>query len=218
MELAYKGKSIKGRSLADLKKLASQGEGLRLEFKFKAKYPEKIIREMVAFANTKGGQLLVGVDDDGSLSGLKFADEEEYVLVREIERAITPELDYSIERVRLQNESEVLIFHIPESENKPHKAADKVFVRHKDRTIQASKEIREILKGLKKGKSLRFNYGDKESKLMAYLTQHLSITLDTFAELCAIPKKQASRTLVLMVLTNVLRYEAREDGDRFMTV
>lgn len=218
MELAYKGISVPGRSLADLKKLVSHGEGLRLEFKFKAKYPEKIIREMVAFANTKGGQLLVGVDDDGSLNGLKFADEEEYVLVREIEREVSPDLDYGIERVRLLNENEVLIFHIPESENKPYKAANKVYVRHKDRTIQASKEIREILKGLKKGKSLRFNYGDKESKLMTYLTENPSITLDSFAQLCNIPKKQASRTLVLMVLTNVLSYEAREDGDRFMPV
>ncbi|AWV99454.1 AlbA family DNA-binding domain-containing protein [Arcticibacterium luteifluviistationis] len=218
MELAYNGKRIKERSLTDLKNLVSKGEGLYLEFKYKAKYPEKIIREMVAFANTSGGQLLVGVDDDGTLSGLKFADEEEYVLVREIERAITPALNYSIERLRLPNENEILIFHIPESDNKPFKAAQKVYVRHKDRTIQASKEVREILKGRKKDKSLRFNYGDKERQLMTYLADNAHITIDTFAKICDIPKKQASRTLVLMVLTNVLRYEARDEGDIFLPV
>lgn len=59
-----------------LRKLVAQGEGATLEFKRKAAHPEKIICEMVAFANTQGGTLLVGVSDDGNLAGLKFPDEE----------------------------------------------------------------------------------------------------------------------------------------------
>lgn len=216
MKLAYDGKKVKARSLEELKKTVLQGEGLKLEFKFKAKYPDKIVKEIVAFANTIGGELLVGVDDDGSISGLKFTDEEEFVLVREMERSIIPHVKYNIERIRLTNEKEVLIFHIPESDLKPHKTENgKVYVRHKDQSIQASKEIREILKGQRKDKDLRFNYGDKERLLMAYLTQNKNITISKFAEIANITRKIASRTMVLMVLTNVLSYDAREDGDVF---
>jgi predicted HTH transcriptional regulator len=220
MQLAYDGERKEPRSLDELKKTLRQGEGLNLEFKFKAKYPDKIIKEMVAFANTKGGQLIVGVNDDGSLAGLDFADEEEFVLIREMEREIVPKLDYSIERIRIPYQKEVLVFHIPESQQKPHKigAEGKVYVRHKDKTIQASKEIREILKGLNKGKSLRFNYGDKERILMNHLTQNKSITLAKFAEIGSIHKKIASRTLVLMVLTNVLQYQARDGEDIYYPV
>jgi predicted HTH transcriptional regulator len=220
MQLAYDGENIKARSLEKLQKTLRQGEGLTLEFKFKAKYPDKIIKEMVAFANTTGGQLIVGVNDDGSLAGLNFADEEEFVLVREIERGISPKLDYAIERIKIPSAKEVLVFHIPESNQKPHKTniEGKVYVRHKDKTIQASKEIREILKGLNKGKSLRFNYGDKERILMSYLIENKSITLSKFCEMASINKKIASRTLVLMVLTNVLQYQARDGEDIYYPV
>ncbi|MDZ7649627.1 MAG: ATP-binding protein [Cytophagales bacterium] len=51
-------------------------KALHLEFKRKAAYPEKIVRELIAFANTEGGTLLVGVDDDKSIPGVKYPDEE----------------------------------------------------------------------------------------------------------------------------------------------
>ena len=58
--------------LTELRKLISKGEGLHLEFKRKALHPDKILRELIAFANSGGGILLVGVDDDKSIPGLKF--------------------------------------------------------------------------------------------------------------------------------------------------
>ncbi len=70
--------------LKSLKALVRQGEGMHLEFKLKATHPEKIVREIVAFANAEGGLLLVGVGDDRSVPGVKFADEDEYILTRAI--------------------------------------------------------------------------------------------------------------------------------------
>jgi predicted HTH transcriptional regulator len=62
--------------LYELRKLAIQGEGIQLEFKRKATHPEKVVREMIAFANTHGGTVLIGVDDDGSLVGVKYPEDE----------------------------------------------------------------------------------------------------------------------------------------------
>ncbi len=64
----------------NLKNLVRHGEGLRLEFKMKVKYPEKIVKELVAFANTEGGHLFVGVSDAGVIEGVKFAEEEQFLL------------------------------------------------------------------------------------------------------------------------------------------
>ena len=44
--------------------LIEEGENLQCEFKRHFTTPEKIAREMIAFANTKGGYLIFGVDDD----------------------------------------------------------------------------------------------------------------------------------------------------------
>jgi predicted HTH transcriptional regulator len=64
--------------LRNLKHLVRHGEGQRLEFKMKVKFPEKIIKELVAFANSDGGHLFVGVADDGQIDGSKFVDEDQF--------------------------------------------------------------------------------------------------------------------------------------------
>jgi len=47
--------------------LMKEGEGLTIEFK--EKFTPKIDRDIVAFANSKGGLLLLGVDDRGKVVG-----------------------------------------------------------------------------------------------------------------------------------------------------
>ena len=66
-------KIISGRRVSrkDAMALIAEGEGLRIEFKRHFSSPEKIAKEMIAFANTKGGTILFGVDDDGSVFGLQ---------------------------------------------------------------------------------------------------------------------------------------------------
>ena len=55
--------------VADLRILLQEGEGTTLEFK--ESLSASLAREMVAFANTIGGRILLGVRDDGSVAGLK---------------------------------------------------------------------------------------------------------------------------------------------------
>ncbi|MCR9062779.1 MAG: ATP-binding protein [Cytophagales bacterium] len=204
----------------ELSKLVLNGEGDHLEFKLKSNHPEKIIREMVAFANTSGGKLLIGVNDNGELIGLSYADEDEYVLEKALKNGIEPALNYKLEKVRLPEGKEVLVFNIPKGTERPYyilgdNGTKKVYVRVADKSIQASKEAREILKGYTKNKSLRFTYGDKETHLMKYLSENLKVTVSEFAKLVNIPKKNASRTLILLVLTNVLGINYKEIEDEF---
>jgi predicted HTH transcriptional regulator len=205
--------------LKELKLLVRKGESDSLEFKLKAAHPEKIVREIVAFANSNGGQLLIGVGDDKSIPGVKFADEDEYILIRAIEKYCRPAITYTIQRVPVIAEREVLVFTIAPSDQKPHYVIQpdeesipgKVYVRIEDR----SREMREVLKGERKQSGIRFQYGEKEQALMRYLEMHQKITVDEFSRAANIPRRIASRTLVLLVLANVLKILPNELKDYF---
>ena len=208
-----------------LKNLVRRGEGSNLEFKLKTNHPEKIIRGVVAFANTHGGTMLIGVSDDKKIPGLKYADEDEYLLVRAINKFCYPRISYTIERVQLYDEREVLVIRVPPSLTRPHYIIPdpsepdnkKAYVRVADMSVQASREVREILKGEQAERSIRFTYGEKEHKLMQHLGEHDNITVDLFASIAGISRKIASRTLVLLVLANVLEIHPSEVVDVYTT-
>lgn len=231
-----------------LRELVRQGEGKQLEFKLKTNHPEKIVREIVAFANSDGGQLLVGIGDDRTIKGLKYADEDEYILTRAIEKYCSPEIEYTMERIPVAEERDVLVFNIPPSKGKPHYVLQetthkptnvvmfapkkqvqplpkpnqaplkKAYIRIADKSVQASWEMREILRRGREERNIRFSYGDKEQKLMQHLDQHKSITVEAFAATANIPRKLASKTLILLVLANVLRVHPDEMVDRFTMI
>ena len=51
----------------ELQELIKQGEGYFVEFK--KQVGEPLDREMVAFANASGGKIIIGVADDGGITG-----------------------------------------------------------------------------------------------------------------------------------------------------
>ena len=209
-------------NLKTLKNLVRHGESITLEFKLKTNHPEKIVREMVAFANTEGGTLLVGIGDDKTISGLKFIDEDEFILVRAIEKYCYPPLPYRLERVSISDTRDVLVFQINKSGNRTHgvlledEENPKVYVRVADRCVQASKEVRQILKRENEAAGVKFIYGQKEQILMQYLEKNQRITVDKFTEIAQIPRWLASRTLVLLSLAHVLKVEPHEVMDWFV--
>jgi predicted HTH transcriptional regulator len=208
--------------LKSLQRLVEQGESETLEFKQKANFPEKIIREMVAFANTRGGKLLVGVSDEGIIGGLKFPDEESYVIRQALKRFCRPELKYEEQLIAVGQNRFVLILDIPTSVKKPHyiinEASRESYVRCDDRSIQASKEIMEIIRRQRRSKDIRFNYGTEEKLLIRYLSENDHITLLDYVKLSGLNRYRASRKLVLLVLANVLRVTPAENGDQYWLI
>jgi len=199
-------------SYTSLKELVKMGEGKYLEFKRKARHPEKILKEISAFANSEGGLLLVGVDDNLTIPGVESADEEEFIILDSIAKFLEPTIQVELQHFRLPDDNYVVAFNIPEGTQKPYlvKANEYVnearaYIRLGDQSIQASKEMRELLKTQKKAKNLRFEFGNKERALMDWLTENKQITVSAFSEIAQIPKKMASRTLVLLTACQVLQ-------------
>ncbi|HYC84154.1 MAG TPA: ATP-binding protein [Chryseosolibacter sp.] len=206
------------RLVQDLKKLMQQGEGAYLEFKRKATDPDKIVREMIAFANTGGGILLLGVGDDRSMPGLKYPEGESHV-VREALKKCRPALTIKERFIPIGNSRTIIEYRIPESKNKPHYQVTgeqrESFVRVNDQSIKASKEIREIVKRIQQKKDVRFYYGEHEKFLMSYLEEHKVITLKKFIELRNVKPAYASKKMILLVLADVLTITPHEKGDLY---
>jgi len=201
-----------------LKKLVSFGEGQNLEFKRKATFPEKIVREMIAFANSSGGTLLVGVDDDGLIPGLKYPDEESHV-IRQALKYCRPVLPINEKFIAIGNARSVIRYDIAESKKKPHylinNGLKNSFVRVADQSIKASREVKEIARRSARMRDVKFHYGEHEQLLMQYLDKNPTITLKEFMTLSKLKRFYASKKLVLLVLANVLRVTPHEKGDMF---
>lgn len=205
--------------LNDLKALVSQGEGQHLEFKRRASSGEKIVRELIAFANTSGGTLLVGIGDDKTIPGLKYPEDESLILQQALEK-VQPALTVHESWISIGNNRTVLQYVIEPSAERPHfiideRGAHEYFVRAGDKCIRASREMREIIKRRQRKRDIRFHYGEHERFLMQYLDTNKTITLNEFVSESGLKKFYASNKLILLVLANVLRINPSERGDQF---
>ena len=206
------------QELRDLKKLVARGEGQNLEFKRKASFPEKIVREMIAFANASGGVLLVGIDDDGSIPGLKHPEDDSHVVSQAL-KLCKPALPVKEEWIPIGNSRSVIYYHIAESNRKPHylvtNGSKHSFVRVADQSIKASHEVKEIVRRTQRKRDIKFHFGEHEKILMQYLDKNPTITVKEFMKLGKLKRFYASRKLILLVLANVLRIIPHEKEDLF---
>src|ERR1700743_3851207 len=134
----------------NIKKSIFEGEGVTLDFKKTITSCEKIARTMVSFANNKGGRLLIGVADDGTIKGVKSEDEERYMITRAAHLYSRPALEPEVEEIYTDDKL-VLVVNMPASTLKPHYALAEdgkwwVYVRIKDKSVLASKVMVDVLK------------------------------------------------------------------------
>lgn len=200
----------------DLQKLIARGEGEELEFKQKTTHPSRISRTLVSLANTRGGQVLVGVDDAGRILGVRDAEEELYVLREAARHYVEPPLT----SLRFQEVEEdgrtVVIVTVPESLNKPHRAQVapddwRAYVRVRDASVQTSGLTEKLLE--RQQPEARFEkipLNKQELAVIDYLKTHPRITLAQYMKLVNIGKRRAYQTLIKLVLHGYLRHHDKE--------
>jgi len=65
--------------MENLDSILSNGENSFVEFKEERVHPDSLAKEMAAFANTEGGAIFIGINDDGTVGGIARPDLEEWV-------------------------------------------------------------------------------------------------------------------------------------------
>ena len=212
----------------DLRRLAAMGEGRHLEFKNRVPRPERIAREVIALANTDGGKVLVGVDDDGTVLGVKDAQESFFALQTALDDRILPPVELDFESVRISRKREVLVVHVPASLDRPHKLRpdrrpdgklpkQRAFVRVADQSVEASAAAVEMMKAEARGDAVTFTFGDAERRLLDYLAEYETITVTTYARMHDLPPWKASKALVMLARAGILALHPREGGEDVFT-
>ena len=211
-------------TLRELEQLVDLGEGLSLEFKRRVPRPERIAKEIVALANTNGGRIVLGVDDDGTITGVDDAAEEEFLLREATEAHCSPPVSYNTERVVVADRRDVIVVTIPESQTKPHfvvpaasgsNGTDPAYVRVEERSVEASDETVQSMRDQSPGGNVTFEFGETESLLMRYLDDYGRITVPELAQLADISAERASQTLLRLTKADLLHLHSEQDGDYF---
>lgn len=211
----------------ELKELIEEGENIQCEFKLKFSTPEKIAREMIAFANTKGGYIIFGVDDDKDVVGVESEKEIAELVKETAEKYCEPPIEYSIEFIEY-NSKELVIVAISESHIKPHRLQDYlddidlnksvVTIRVNDKSVQASKEMVRIFRAQSGNKALvKYEIGQNEKLVFEYLKHNERISVKELSKLVNISERRASRTLVKMVRANLLMIHTKDNGEEYFT-
>jgi len=201
----------------NLRALIRQGEGERLEFKKKTTHPTRIARTLASLANTHGGQVLVGIDDDGRVVGVRDAEEEMFVLRDAAAHYIDPPLALQFREIETEDDLIVLVVTIAESSTKPHRAQIapgewRGYVRVRDESVQTSTLTEKVLAHQQPEERLeKLPLNKDELRVLDYLkTTQPRITVAQYTKLINVSRRRAYRTLIKLVLHGYLRYHDKE--------
>ena len=206
--------------------LIQQGEHQRLDFKYEITDSKKIARSLVAFANTDGGTLLVGVKDNGAVAGIR-TDEEIYMVEGAASLFCRPEVPISTREWDV-NGKKVLEVIVPKSDTRPHQAPSKdgqyrVFIRVADQNLLANKVLLKVWKRQDRGTGVTIRYREIEKLLLDYLQENRKITLSKFCRIAGISYYKAETILVNFILLNIVEmvigeketfYRVKGNGER----
>lgn len=99
----------------------SQGEGQQREFKREIDNPERIAGEIVAFANSEGGQLFIGVDDNGHIIGCPDPAKVGQTLTNICRDRCRPPIIPGLEEISIANQVIVILTILPDlNRQKPY--------------------------------------------------------------------------------------------------
>lgn len=190
-----------------LHKLIEEGEHEQQDFKYKVQEAAKLARTVSAFANTHGGRLLIGVRDDGHVSGVR-SEEEIFMMHAAAFKFCAPESAIRFDTLHAEGRT-VVIATIPPAQRKPVKAIDEegrqcAYVRVKDENIAASPVHLEMWQQEQRAAN-QMEYGETAQQMMRALAEHKGETLNRLMRLSGV-NRRASITL----LARFVRYGLAE--------
>jgi ATP-dependent DNA helicase RecG len=128
---------------SELLEIISNGENSGVEFKRDDVRPEQMAKEIVAFANFEGGRILLGVEDDGTITGLQRDAAQEWIL-NVFRDKVHPQIIPYYEEIEMDPDIRVAVVTIGRGISKPyvvrHSNREDVYIRMGDRSEIASRE------------------------------------------------------------------------------
>ncbi|MFP4556729.1 MAG: helix-turn-helix domain-containing protein [Bacteroidales bacterium] len=201
--------------------LINEGENQQLDFKHSISDSKKIARSLVAFANTQGGTLLIGVKDNGKITGIN-SDEEYYMLEGAAQLYCKPEVKFNVKRWDV-NGKVVLEVYIAHDARKLYKAPFKdgkwkVFFRVNDENILATPLQVRVWKAKRYRKPIQFNLSDKDQKLIKHLNTHGTVSVEEYSRIGFISRKESEEVLINLAVMGIVNLVSKQEGEYFEIV
>jgi predicted HTH transcriptional regulator len=199
-------------------KLIQEGEHQRQDFKYCINDSKKIAKSLVAFANTDGGRLLVGIKDNGKIAGIK-TDEEFYMVEAAAKIYSDPPINFSTQQWQIEGKT-VLEILIEPSTTKPHFAKDDsgkwlAYIRVDDENYLAHKIQINVWKKNNSLEGIHFTYSECEKFLIDYLQNNPSITFSKFVRQAHVSRNKAEEVLTNFIIMDVIKMQTSKDGTLF---
>ncbi|MBL6987730.1 MAG: putative DNA binding domain-containing protein [Methylobacter sp.] len=128
---------------AELLEIIANSENSGVEFKRDDIRPEQLAKEVVALANFQGGRVILGVEDDGSISGIQKDNLEEWVM-NVFRDKIHPMILPFYEQIKVDEHNTVAVITFPQGISKPyvvrHGGDETIYIRVGSTSPRATRE------------------------------------------------------------------------------
>lgn len=197
-----------------LQQLIAQGEHQQQDFKYKVMDAEKLARSVSAFANTDGGRLLIGVRDDGHISGIR-SEEEIYMMHSAAYKYCEPQPSIHFDTLHAEGRN-VVIATVPPSPQKPVFALTtdgkrRAYIRIHDENILASPVHLDIWRQESSRQGALMHYSNDEAQLLAALREHPAATLNQTVRHARLPRHKVIRLLARFISFGIATWTYQEE-------
>jgi len=202
-----------------IQRLISEGEHQQQDFKYKVEDAMKLAKSVSAFANTDGGRLLIGVRDDGHMSGVR--DEEEiYMMHQAAYRYCRPQASIKFDTYHVMPQETtgggrkmrtIVVATVPPSDRRPvcaigNDGRQRAYIRIADENIVASPVHLAIWREAQNPQGAMMTYTDMVRKLMDSL-QGQRLTLNQVVRRSAIPRHKVVTLLARLIRFHIAQWE-----------
>ena len=182
--------------------LIQEGEHQQQDFKYRVADACKLAKSVSAFANTYGGRLLIGVRDDGHLSGVR-SEEEIYMMHQAAYKYCKPEASIKFDTYHVEGRT-IVVATVPPSDKRPVCALDeegklRAYIRIADENIVASPVHLALWREAQKPKGSVMTYDTTVRQLLDAMQGRR--TLNKIVRLSRLPRPK-----VIILLARLIRF------------
>ena len=192
-----------------LQRLIREGEHQQQDFKYRVSDAQKLAKSVSAFANTDGGRLLIGVRDDGNMSGVR-SEEEIYMMHLAAYRYCRPEASIKFDTYHADGRT-IVVATIPPSDRRPICALDdtgtpRAYIRIADENIVASPVHLAIWRESQNSQGTMMTYTDSITRVLKVL-QDQRLPLNQIVRRSHIPRYKVITILARLIRFRVVQWE-----------
>jgi len=188
--------------------LIREGEHQQQDFKYRVADACKLAKSVSAFANTDGGRLLIGVRDDGNLSGVR-SEEEIYMMHQAAYKYCKPEASIKFDTYHAEGRT-IVVATVPPSSKRPVCAQDeegrmRAYIRINDENIVASPVHLALWRESQKPQGAMITYNDEIRRLLEVM--HGQQTLNQIVRLSKLPRHKIITLMARLIRFGTLRWD-----------